>query len=157
MATELRIWEVMETYHINYFLRKIMAKNINGTVFNTGQDLNTYKVLRISQPRIATWYVRSLSQTRKPHNTIKEMRRMKIDILGMSENSDHRRFTAEETICVAILVSSNIRQYVEDFVPFSDRVIMIRLRSIQLKSTSYICTHCMQYVRKKTEKSFTIS
>lgn len=57
-----------------------------------GQVLNHQRVLRISRLdrlgmkcRIATWNVRTLLSAGKLANAVKEMERMNIDILGVSE------------------------------------------------------------------------
>lgn len=101
-------------------------------------------MLRISGlvKTIATWNVRSLYEAGKVYNAIKEIRRLKIDILGISEthwpDQDIRKM--EE---YAIFYSSNntnyhrkpehlvsqVSQAEKCFVPLSEKVILVQLEA----------------------------
>lgn len=108
------------------------------------QPLNGQRVLRIPgrKIKIATWNVTSMFESGKLHNTIEEMSRMQIDILGISEmrwpgvgkqrtngatvyysgnNEPHHRNG------VAVIVKTELDSYVKNVIPISDRIIVIQL------------------------------
>jgi len=63
-----------------------MAEKIITTALSPRQTINGQRVLRISGSalKIATWNVRSLVKDGKLKNILKEMERMKLNILGVS-------------------------------------------------------------------------
>ena len=108
------------------------------------QTLNGQRVRRIpgSALKIGTWNVRSMYEAGKLQNATREMERMQICVLGVSEvrwkghglcdtdnhtfyyscnDEDHHRHG------VGVIVSKTVS--VKNFVPLSDRVMMLQLRS----------------------------
>lgn len=94
--------------------------------------------------KVATWNVRSMYETGKIHNAIKEMKRMQIDILGVSEmrwpgtgecNIDGYQVyyagndEAHHYNGVAFILAKNIAKSVKSVTPISDRVIILQLNS----------------------------
>ena len=94
--------------------------------------------------RIATWNIRSLFMAGKFANVEKERCRLKLDILGFSEVRWLGSGTqnTEEGIMyfsggtdvnhrygVAVMVSSMVAKSVLDFIPISDRVMILRLQT----------------------------
>ncbi|KAL1447433.1 hypothetical protein WDU94_013960 [Cyamophila willieti] len=94
--------------------------------------------------RITTWNVNNLRTDGKLENVEAEMKRLNIDILGMSEvrwsgtgmkkNADSYIYYSggsdvNNYYGVAILVKPNIQKSVIDFIPISDRVMMLKLNT----------------------------
>lgn len=140
-----------------------MAEQNRIMALSPGHLLNEERVLRIplrynsknlgNRPRIkiydkilriATWNVRSLFMPGKLTNAEKEMERMNIDILGLSEvrwpgsgkqrtqkgyiyysggsNNEHRHGTA-------VILTDKIAESVVDFVPVNERIIFIKMKT----------------------------
>ena len=91
---------------------------------------------------IGTWNVRSLYQTGKPDNVIAEAKRLKIDVLGLSEvrwcGRDRIRKDKYKLIYsggdrheygVGVLIRKNLSGMVTEVLPLSDRVIAICLNA----------------------------
>lgn len=98
--------------------------------------------------RIGTWNVQSMYQPGKTHNVIQEMNRLKINILGVSEtrwlntgqlqtnnsiiyysgNNDNQHRHG-----VAIIVDKESTRAVEGFIPISERVMILQLRTAHTK------------------------
>lgn len=113
------------------------------------QTSNGQSVRRIpgSLLRIGTWNVRCLYEAGKLQNTAQEMERLKLDILGLSEvrwlgtgqcstdntvmyysgNNDRYHYNG-----VGIIVTKESNKSVPNFVPYSDRILFLQLRSIQI-------------------------
>lgn len=94
--------------------------------------------------RIATWNIRSLFKAGKLANVEQEMRRMKIEILGLNEvrwpdagklKTNHGMIyfsggnDANHRYGVAVIVAANINHAVADFVPINDRVMLLKLKT----------------------------
>lgn len=134
---------------IIHFPRKIfsMTGKTKITVLSLRQLFSGQGVLRISGPvmkRIGTWNVRSLFQSGKTHNAIREMERLKIDILGVSEmrwpnvgkcqvngyyvyysgNDDPQHLNG-----VGVIVHPDANKAVTKFAPVSDRVIFLQFNA----------------------------
>ena len=90
---------------------------------------------------IATWNVRTLYQAGKLDNVIQEMKKMKIDILGIAEarwteSSKIRKDShiilysggQEHRNGVGILMKYSITKSVMGYWPISNRVIMVKLQ-----------------------------
>ncbi len=109
------------------------------------QTLNGQRV-RIPGPamKIATWNVRTLFEGGKFENAVLEMERMGIDVLGVSEvrwSGSGERSTSSHTIYysgnddvnhrngVAVIVSKAAKYTVKNFVPLSDRVMILQFDS----------------------------
>lgn len=140
-----------------------MADKNKNTALSPGHLLDEERVLRIppsstikndrsdqrikvynSRIRVATWNVRSLYAAGKLANVELDMRRLKIDILGMSEvrwpgsgkqttNSGVIYYSggtdAFHRYGTAILVSKDIDKSVIEFIPFNDRVTLLKLQT----------------------------
>lgn len=93
--------------------------------------------------KIGTWNVKSLYESGKTHNAIKEMRRLQVDILGICEmrwpgsgerNMEHHKiyYTGNtgkrHENGVGIIVNNNIQSAVIGCIRQSDRIIMLKLR-----------------------------
>lgn len=129
-----------------------MAEELNNGP-EYGRSLNGAGVRRISRSatmdiksnfKIGTWNLRSLYEAGKTHNAILEMKRLDIQILGVSEmrwpNSgkcnieDHTVYYSGEDSNlhangVAFIVSKQVEKCVESVCCASDRVIMLQLNS----------------------------
>ena len=99
--------------------------------------------------RIATWNVKTLYEPGKIYNAIKEMERLSVDIIGISEMrwtntghcqiKNHKVFysgnTNEEHINgVGIIVNSKIAKSITNFIPVSERIIYVQLDSGPIKT-----------------------
>lgn len=110
--------------------------------------LNGTGVLRIpgrKTLRIGTWNVRSLKQDGKLPNVIKEIKRLRVDILGISDTKwpgQGKHFTSDEHVLyhsgsdqpterygVGILLAKEMSRAVTNFVPLSNRAMLIRLEA----------------------------
>lgn len=127
----------------------IMARNPKVTALSPGQVLSHQRMLRMphldmmkNQKLIGTWNGRSLFAAERLDNAILEMKRMEIDILGITEtrwpnsgicrkngetfyysgnnNPDHRNG-------VGFIVSKEIDKFVRNVVAYSDRIILLQL------------------------------
>lgn len=93
--------------------------------------------------RIATWNVNSMFEAGKIHNTMQEMDRLGICILGVSEmrwpdsgkmkigsktvyysGNDHKTHWNG----VGLILTQNIEKSVINFVPHSDRMLLVQLK-----------------------------
>ena len=104
---------------------------------------------KVEKPRkntlkIGTWNAKSLFRAGKSHNIVKEMRRMNLNILGVSEvrwpgtnqinideytmyyvgNNDPQHYNG-----VAIILDQTSRKSVKKFVPISDRIALIQIKA----------------------------
>lgn len=92
---------------------------------------------------IMTWNVRTMYQEGKIQNAIAEMKRMKTDIMGVSEMrwlesgdihiEDHRVFYSGRTDGkhehgVGMILSQKIGRCVKSFTPISPRVMLVQLK-----------------------------
>lgn len=94
--------------------------------------------------RIGTWNARTMAQQGKINNAIKEMKRMNIDILGISEMrwpgtgmiqiDKHKTYYSGTTngkfeFGVGIIVTQEVARSVKNFIPVSERVIVLQLEA----------------------------
>lgn len=129
-----------------------MADKYNGPEY--GRLLNEAGVRRISRSarlkfgrkssiKIGTWNVRSMFQPGKIHNTIQEMKRLNISILGISEMrwpqsgkctiDGYTIFYAGEDgphhrNGVGVIVSEDVAKTVLNFTPISDRIAILQIQ-----------------------------
>lgn len=128
-----------------------MEETNNELALSPGQALS-HRVLRISQPevcnkicRVATWNVKSLYQAGKLDNAIKEMRRLDVSIMGISEvrwkganvlRRDDASVYYSCSTCdedthhrngVAVIVSKALDKSVKNYQPISDRVMVVQI------------------------------
>ena len=104
--------------------------------------------------RMGAWNVRTLFETGRKAQVIKEMRRYKLDILGISEcrwtgtgscrNSDgsvmiYSGHRDEHIRGVAVIVSKEKCKSILEWEPISDRLLKIRFNSQQCKLTVLQC------------------
>uniref|UniRef100_A0A8D8SK11 Craniofacial development protein 2 n=1 Tax=Cacopsylla melanoneura TaxID=428564 RepID=A0A8D8SK11_9HEMI len=125
-----------------------MAGKKYTTAPSSRQTFNGQGVRRISGSAmmIATWNVRSMFGDGRLENVLKEMKRMKINLLGISDtrwigsgskvvdeegnmiyysgNNDRRHLYG-----VAIIVDKEIRKSIESFTPISDRIMMLKIKT----------------------------
>uniref|UniRef100_A0A8D8WPG5 Craniofacial development protein 2 n=1 Tax=Cacopsylla melanoneura TaxID=428564 RepID=A0A8D8WPG5_9HEMI len=128
-----------------------MAGKKYTTAPSSRQTFNGQRVLRISGSalKIATWNVRSLHGDGRLENTLKEMVRMNINILGVSDtkwtnsgsfptingeqkvyhSSSDENTETNRRYGVAIIVNKEIDQCVTGFIPVSERVMMLNIAS----------------------------
>ncbi|KAL1446089.1 hypothetical protein WDU94_009850 [Cyamophila willieti] len=143
------IWKATKNHRINPFRVKIFMANKNHTsALSTRQTFNGQRVLRISglALKIATWNVRSMVTDGKLENTLKEIRRMNINILGVSDtqwrtagnfvvnSGEYKIYHSSTDVTthrygVAIIIEKEIEKCVTGFVPLSDRVMMLSIAS----------------------------
>ncbi|KAI5633447.1 hypothetical protein NE865_13855 [Phthorimaea operculella] len=94
---------------------------------------------------MATWNVRSLVKPGKIDNLILEMKRLQLDIIGLSEVrwKDNGRYDTEDAVLyysgqpsseehhhyhgVGVLIKKELTRYVTNFVPVSERCILLQL------------------------------
>lgn len=117
-----------------------------------GPPLNGGGVRRISRlamrMKIGTWNVRSMYETGKTHNTIQEIKRNDISVLGISEmrwpktgkcNVDQYSVyysgqdTAQHYNGVGFIVDKNVEKSVINFLPISDRVALLQINTRPFK------------------------
>lgn len=136
-----------------------MASHILFTAPSPWQTLNGQGVLRIPTKRarthpkvenrnpmlkIGTWNAKSLFAAGKTHNIINEMKRMNINILGVSETrwpgsnqiniDDYTMYYSgndepHHYNGVAIIMDKGSNRAVKNFVPISDRVALLQVKS----------------------------
>lgn len=98
--------------------------------------------------KICTWNVRTLFEAGKAHNAIREMQRLSIDIMGISEMrwpGTGQCQVEEHTIYysgnnenkhengVGIIVSKEMNQFIENFVPVNERMLLVTLSTTPVK------------------------
>lgn len=127
-----------------------MAENITNMGLSPRQTLSGQRLLRIPglPIKICTWNVRTLSEPGKAHNAIREMSRLSIDILGISEMrwpgsgqckiSDYSVYhsgnnNGEHRNGVGVIVSKEIAPFIENFVPVSERILLITVSTTPIK------------------------
>ncbi|XP_030765261.1 craniofacial development protein 2-like [Sitophilus oryzae] len=128
-----------------------MSGNLNNTALSPGQMFNHQRVLRIprldmrkTKLRFGTWNTRTLLAAGKLDNAVKEMLRLNVDILGISET----RWT-DSGVCVrngttfyysgnsdpnhrngvGFIVRNNIKKSVRNVVGFSGRIILLQMNA----------------------------
>lgn len=117
-------------------------------VLSPRQPLNGQRVRRIpGWFKIATWNVRSIYESGKTHNVIKEMKRLHVQIMGLSETrwpdagectiQDHWVYYSgnndpDHRNGVGIIINKNIKSALKSFIPVSDRIIMIKLHAFPM-------------------------
>lgn len=94
--------------------------------------------------RICIWNVRTMAQARKIECAIKELERMKISIMGVSEMrwtdlsyydvDEHRVYYSgsmndKYKNGVEMLVHRSVVKYVRNFVPVNDRILLIQINA----------------------------
>ncbi|XP_077301158.1 uncharacterized protein LOC143921680 [Arctopsyche grandis] len=118
------------------------------TALGSGRSLNGARVRRISQlevvDKMGTWNVRTLNEAGKLQNVLKEMSRLKLQILGVCESrwlgSD--KFTqgnysifhsgSEDTQHkngVAVIMEKKNSESVSNFIPISERVMLLQIEA----------------------------
>lgn len=135
-----------------------MAENQVNKALSPGHPFSGERVRRIPRSadiikthnikKIGTWNVRSMFQAGKAANTVKEMKRLEIDILGISEMrwpgtgqceiGEHQIFYSGEDSTnhrngVGIIINSKIRKAVLGFIPISDRVAILKINTSPCK------------------------
>ena len=107
------------------------------------QNCKASPVVNMRKPcKVATWNVRSLYQAGKIHNAAKEMERLNIDILGISDvqwpdsgkmkiNNKTIYYSGSQdgshSYGVGIILNQNIDKAVVNFIPHSNRIILLQL------------------------------
>lgn len=117
--------------------------NKGATILKTGKSKNKNKN-NTTLTRIATWNIKTLYKAGKLTTVAMEMRRMGIEVLGLSEV---RWPNAGECISdgvvlyysgcrdgehqhgVGIMIKKELKQYVANFVPYNERMMLIQLRT----------------------------
>lgn len=122
-----------------------MAGKTEKMALSPGQTFTGQRVRRISRPalKICTWNVRSMFEAGKIHNTIKEMNRLRVDVMGISEMrwpgggecqmEDHIVYYAgnedrNHRQGVGFIVKRELKPSIISCLPYSDRVILLKLR-----------------------------
>lgn len=124
-----------------------MADTNETMALSPRQALSSQRLRRISRSaiKIVTWNVHSLYEDGKLENVTKEMCRLELDILGISElrwkgngilisgdatvyysGRDERQYRRNG---VAIIAKHALRSTVKNFLPVSDRVMLLRLEA----------------------------
>ncbi|XP_030756972.1 craniofacial development protein 2-like [Sitophilus oryzae] len=117
--------------------------NKNATILKTDKS-NKKNRSNTTLTRIATWNIKTLYKTGKLTTVAIEMRRMGIEVLGLSEvrwpnagecNSDNVVLyysgcqNGEHQHGVGIMIKKELKQYVANFVPYNERMMLIQLRT----------------------------
>ncbi|XP_045454539.1 craniofacial development protein 2-like [Melitaea cinxia] len=114
------------------------------TALSPRQALNGHRVLRIPGCafKMGTWNVRSIYEDGKTYNTIQEMERMSLDILGVSEMrwkgkgetgwEKHKiyfsgNYDTHHWNGVGFIVTKEMAKHVINFTPLTDRVALLKL------------------------------
>lgn len=102
----------------------------------------------VAQIKIGTWNVRTMYQAGKTHNAIKEMKRLKIGIMGISEMRwpgsgecmvDNYRvyYSGKETNKhqhgVGMILDEHFSRFVNNYVPISERILLIQMNTTPIK------------------------
>ncbi|CAK1595298.1 unnamed protein product [Parnassius mnemosyne] len=123
-----------------------MAENNIKMTLSPRQTLDGQRVRRISGSAmtIATWNVKSIYCTYKMVNIEREMLRLKINILGVSESRHQGTgiLVRDDTVVyysgnndknhyngVAVIISRHLHHQVHSFLPISDRVLVLELKA----------------------------
>uniref|UniRef100_A0A8D8VL77 Craniofacial development protein 2 n=2 Tax=Cacopsylla melanoneura TaxID=428564 RepID=A0A8D8VL77_9HEMI len=99
--------------------------------------------------RIATWNVKTLAQAGKVQNAIKEMKRLNIKVLGVSEMrwpgasycdiEDYRVYYSgqpkDEIYGVGIIMHKSVTQNVSNFVPVDERMMLVQIKATPVNVT----------------------
>lgn len=109
------------------------------------KDCKASQVVNLRNPcKIATWNVKTLYQAGKVHNAIKEMNRLNIKILGISEMrwpgsgqcriDEHQVYysgtnTNAHQHGVGIIVHKNVEKHVKSFTPISERTLLLQINA----------------------------
>ena len=134
-----------------------MPKYRPNRIHHRGTDINSmeedYKKTKPPTATIGTWNVRSLSQASKMENILQEMKRMKIDILGIAKTffdgvADFQTIlpTTDQRyrlICsgsdkkrgVAFILTDESNTTVQSYYTVSDRITCIRLGTKPVDTT----------------------
>ncbi|CAH2109105.1 unnamed protein product [Euphydryas editha] len=123
-----------------------MANTTQKMALSPRQTFNGQRVRRIPgcAVKIATWNVRSMYTCEKYTNVIQEMQRLNIDVLGISDSrlkgTDVKE--SDDTITyysgsddeqhmygVAVIIKKHLKNSVLNFVPASDRVMLLQLKA----------------------------
>uniref|UniRef100_A0A8D8S118 Craniofacial development protein 2 n=1 Tax=Cacopsylla melanoneura TaxID=428564 RepID=A0A8D8S118_9HEMI len=114
-----------------------------GSPGGTGTSKAIKRVKWQKKINIMTWNVKTLNQEGKIHNAIKEMKRMRVDILGISEMrwldsgdinvDEHRvlysgRTDGKHEQGVGIILSKEMGKCITSFTPISPRVLLVQLK-----------------------------
>uniref|UniRef100_A0A8D8Z356 Craniofacial development protein 2 n=1 Tax=Cacopsylla melanoneura TaxID=428564 RepID=A0A8D8Z356_9HEMI len=114
-----------------------------GSPGGTATSVEVNKMKWQEKISIMTWNVKTMNQEGKLQNAIKEMKRMNIDILGVSEMrwldsgdihiEDHRvlysgRTDGKHEYGVGMILSKKIGRCVKSFTPISPRVMLVQLK-----------------------------
>ncbi|KAJ2952534.1 hypothetical protein O0L34_g6852 [Tuta absoluta] len=123
-----------------------MAVHTTNTALSPRQAFNGQRVRRIPgcDIKIATWNVQSMFKLEKQRNIELEMKRLNIDILGISESrlkgsgiedlgdtvlyysgKDDRK----HQYGVALMIKKELKSAVLNYLPVSDRVMLLQLRA----------------------------
>ena len=112
-----------------------------GTVAYRSTDVR-YRIKKQKKVRIGSWNVRTMYQAGKIHNAIKEMDRMNISILSISEmrwpdsgniNIENHKIlysgstTGTHEYGVGIILAEKMAKLIKNFIPISSRAILVQL------------------------------
>lgn len=112
-----------------------------GTIAYRSNDVR-YRIKKQEKVRIGPWNVRTMYQAGKIHNAIKEMDRMNISILGISEmrwpdsgniNIENHKVlysgltTGTHEYGVGIILTEKMSKSIKNFIPISSRAILVQL------------------------------
>lgn len=104
---------------------------------------------RIWCTKIGTWNVKTMYEAGKIHNAIKEMERLSIGIMGVSEMrwtdsgkcvvNNHQIYysgnpNGEHINGVGIILNEQTARHVTNFIPISERLLLIQLNTTPIKS-----------------------
>uniref|UniRef100_A0A8D8PQH9 Craniofacial development protein 2 n=1 Tax=Cacopsylla melanoneura TaxID=428564 RepID=A0A8D8PQH9_9HEMI len=112
-----------------------------GTVLTHGNE-SWYKKKSLEAIRFETWNVKTMARAGKLQNTIQEMKRLKVQVMGISEmrwpgsgavvEDEYKVYysgTGDNTHKngVGIIMNKYIASCVTNFIPISDRIMLIQL------------------------------
>lgn len=108
---------------------------------------NKMEIERKPCQRIATWNIQSMYESGKSHNIVQEMKRLNIDVLGLSETRwpssgecrilDYTVYysgndSPQHRNGVGIITAPHVQAKVKSFIPFSDRMMLLRLHAFPI-------------------------
>ena len=149
-----------------------MAENQLKTAISPRQPFSG-QVRRIpgSATNICTWKVRSIYKEGKIHNVIQEMKRLKVDIMGISETRWPGKGQCNVSGCtvyylgnvnqhprngVGVIVSNVMAKVVRMCLRFPVGLFCLSLMAIHSKLTSYKSTRQLRTRQTKRSMNFTI-
>lgn len=151
MQKEIRVPTALKAYKATLvFIHMVMVTRNNNSGVSSpigspgGAGVSNYDVNFCQQhTRIGTWNVRTMAQAGKIQTAIKEMERLNLKVLGVSEMrwpgasycdiGDHRIYysgvPSKYEHGVGIIIHKSVAQNVSNFVPVNERLMLVQVKA----------------------------